>query len=204
MSASTNTLIKKAKAAREAGSDTFADCIVSLRKADAHKSAGYKAERPFYADTFGIADRSLSDWTHAGRIRAALTADGVDLSKQGDAGVTAYAGVTADKAAAIRKSLGEGMTLKQALHTAAGHNSAVFADPDKTFAVTLGDSLPPAFEALALAVATLGLGTSLETLKEGELALWQSYEALGLILAAIQSDVDLAARADEILAQQTD
>lgn len=193
MSASTTALTKKAHAARAAGSDAFADHLLALRKADAHKAAGYKAERPFYKAEFGLADRSLSDWTHAGRIRAALKAEGVDLGKAGDAGVTAYAGVTADMAHAVKHSLDGGSTLKEALLSAAGHDPSAYENPGKAFDALLDDKLPPAFEALHLSLATLAFGTPLSTLKEGQAALWEAYEALGLILKATEENVEVDA-----------
>lgn len=191
MSPSTTTLIKKAHTARNAGSDTFADHLVALRKADAHKEAGFKAERPFYKTEFGIADRSLSDWTHAGRVRATLKAENIDLGKVGDAGVTSYAGVTPDMAHTVKHNLESGMTLKEALLSAAGHNSAAYENPGKAFDALLDDKLPPAFEALHLSLSVLGFSTPLETLKEGQAALNEAYEALGMILRATEENTEI-------------
>jgi hypothetical protein len=182
-------LVKQAQKAREAGSDTFGDYLLQLRQAKAHKAAGFKSERPYYAKEFGIKDRSLSDWSQCGRIRAALTSQGVNLADLGDAGVTSYLGLTPDKASLVKERLGNGSNLKVALLETAGHNLSAFIEPEKVFNEILGDNLPPAFEALQLSLITLAFDTKLETLKEGQQALWECYEALGLLLLATDRDL---------------
>jgi len=189
MSASTKTLIKQAKTEREAGNDAFADYVLALRKASAHKTAGFKAERPFYAKEFGIGDRALSDWTHAGRVRAKLTSIGVNLTKEGNAGVTAYLGVQPTKAEVVKTFLDEGDNLKDSLLQSAGYNLAAFNQPEKAFDALLDENLPPAFEALQLSLLTLAFATEVKILKEGQQALWEAYEALGMILQATDRNI---------------
>lgn len=191
MSPNITALIKKATKARETGKDAFADYLLELRKLDAHKTAGYKTERPFYNAQFGIADRALSDWTHAGRIRAALTTEGVNLNTVEDAGVTAYAGASASQAKEVKNLLHTGKTLKNALLTVAGEDLAAFQNPEKAFNAVLGDNLPPAFEALQLSIATLAFSTPIKTLREGQAVLMECYEALAILLEATEKGISL-------------